>query len=271
MMDNDHERQAQQLLEARDAGRRVRINEVLPQGFLLKDAYATGHILHRKLLERGYRAVGRKIGFTNQAMWEQFGLDQPIWSYVYDRTLLNADDVMDLEVAGMSSPRLEPEVVMKLEAAPDAGMNLQELAGCIAWVALGFEIVDTRFEGPLTPAAAVADFGVHARLLLGTPLCLEAGQRQALPLQLATLQVSLMRDGKLEAVGTGSNVLGSPLHSLQQLVRILASQPGAAPIAAGEIVTTGTLTPAYPIASGEEWRVAVDGEWRPEGVRLVCR
>jgi 2-oxo-3-hexenedioate decarboxylase len=35
---------------------------------------------------------------------------------------------------------------------------------------------------------------------------------------------------------------------------VLASQPAAPPLAAGEIVTTGTLTDAWPVTPGETWR-----------------
>jgi 2-oxo-3-hexenedioate decarboxylase len=32
-----------------------------------------------------------------------------------------------------------------------------------------------------------------------------------------------------------------------------------APLAAGEVVTTGTLTDAQPMAPGQRWRTAIDG------------
>ncbi len=38
------------------------------------------------------------------------------------------------------------------------------------------------------------------------------------------------------------------------LTRVLAGQPEYAPLSVGEIVTTGTLTDAWPIASGEHWQ-----------------
>jgi 2-keto-4-pentenoate hydratase len=41
---------------------------------------------------------------------------------------------------------------------------------------------------------------------------------------------------------------------LAHLTRVLANQPDYAPLSAGEIVTTGTLTDAWPIASGERWQ-----------------
>ena len=43
---------------------------------------------------------------------------------------------------------------------------------------------------------------------------------------------------------------------------MLASDPGNPSLAAGEIVTTGTLTRAFPVAPGETWTT------EPKGVAL---
>jgi 2-oxo-3-hexenedioate decarboxylase len=53
--------------------------------------------------------------------------------------------------------------------------------------------------------------------------------------------------------GTGSNVLGSPALALGHLARVVAEQPQAPKLAAGEIATTGTITDAWPVAPGETW------------------
>ena len=53
--------------------------------------------------------------------------------------------------------------------------------------------------------------------------------------------------------GVGANVLGSPALALAHLARVLADQPQMPPLAAGELVTTGTITDAWPVAPGETW------------------
>jgi 2-oxo-3-hexenedioate decarboxylase len=57
----------------------------------------------------------------------------------------------------------------------------------------------------------------------------------------------------------GANVLGSPLVSLGYLVDLLKKQPDAEPLRAGEIVTTGVLTDAHPVAPGETWHTEISG------------
>jgi 2-keto-4-pentenoate hydratase len=53
--------------------------------------------------------------------------------------------------------------------------------------------------------------------------------------------------------GTGSDVLDSPVLALVHLARVLATQPQFAPLAAGEVITTGSLTDAWPVSAGETW------------------
>ncbi len=123
-------------------------------------------------MSRGFKPAGRKIGFTNRAMWEQFKVSAPIWAPIYEQTVhFSHEGNLRLSLAGMVAPRLEPEVVLKLSApVPPGESSVDALADCIEWVAIGFEIVDSHFaDWRFTAAEAVADFGVHAALVVGTP------------------------------------------------------------------------------------------------------
>jgi 2-oxo-3-hexenedioate decarboxylase len=53
--------------------------------------------------------------------------------------------------------------------------------------------------------------------------------------------------------------LGGPVSALRHLVDILASDQINPPLAAGEIVTTGTLTRALPVAPTETWTTELAG------------
>ena len=59
--------------------------------------------------------------------------------------------------------------------------------------------------------------------------------------------------------GLAVNVLDGPLSALRHLVEMLARDPGNPPLSAGEIVTTGTLTRALPVAPGETWSTGLSG------------
>jgi 2-oxo-3-hexenedioate decarboxylase len=49
------------------------------------------------------------------------------------------------------------------------------------------------------------------------------------------------------------------LSALLHLVELLARDARNPPLAAGEMVTTGTVTRAFPVAPGETWRTRVTG------------
>ena len=259
--DADVERVANDLLQARERGGLIPLPSQGLSSFDLGRGYAVGRRLHAALVERGWQPVGRKIGFTNPATWREFNLDTPIWAHVYDRSVHVADrDRVRLSLKGMASPRIEPEVVLRL-SRPLAGgdLNAADVARHLEWVAVGFEIVDSHFPGwSFTAADAVADFGVHAALVIGRPYPV-AEPSDRLIAQLEELKVGLRRGGELVAEGEGRNALGSPLLALAHLSRVLASQPWAAPLSAGEIVTTGTLTALPYIHTGEKWTVDIGG------------
>jgi 2-oxo-3-hexenedioate decarboxylase len=73
------------------------------------------------------------------------------------------------------------------------------------------------------------------------------------------LKISLFKNQEKIDQGVGANVLDSPLLSLAFLVDILAGQKDSPPLAAGEIISTGTLTDAHPVRPGETWSTDLHG------------
>lgn len=211
-------------------------------------------------LERGEQIVGRKIGFTNEEVWGRRGFG-PMWGYVYDRTSLPLSGLADgLSLAGFAEPRIEPEVVFGFRDAPDAAMDEGALLDAIAWVAPGFEIVQSRFPGwQFTEAQAIAAYGLHGTLLIGEKHALSRIDARDWAASLASLSVDLICDGKVVDRGHARNVLGGPLQALRRLIAILSKDELNPPLAAGEVVTTGTLTVVPPIHAGERWSTAFSG------------
>ncbi|MFQ5848681.1 MAG: 2-keto-4-pentenoate hydratase [Candidatus Methylomirabilales bacterium] len=253
---------AADLLQARDAARLTMLPSRREVGFDLDKGYQVGHVLHERLMERGYRSVGRKLAFTNPATWEEFNVDTPIWAHMYAQTVRFADrGSFRLSLGGMAAPRIEPEVVLNLRRPVPAGNpSAEELAGCLDWVAIGFEIVDCHYpDWRFTAADTVADFGVHAALVVAPPWRLDRDDPRQVAAQLQKLRVTLCRGTEIVAVGEGRNALGSPLLALGHLARVIVGQSWAPPLTPGEIITTGTLTPLPPVSSGERWSVDVAG------------
>jgi len=59
--------------------------------------------------------------------------------------------------------------------------------------------------------------------------------------------------------GRGSNVLEGPLSVIRHVTGLLESDPDNPPLAAGELVATGTLTRALPVKAGETWTTKLNG------------
>ena len=243
-----------------DTGRQIAPFSSRRAHFELDDAYRVTAAVRQMREARGERALGRKIGFTNRTIWDEYQIGAPMWGYLYDRTVRDlAAREGPVSLAGLAEPRIEPEIVFGLATAPAPGMDERGLLGCVAWVAHGFELVQSIFpRWEFTLPDTVAAYGLHGRLMIGPRHAL-AGNIDDWLADLSTFQIDLKRDGMVLDQGRASNVLGGPLSALRHLVEVLASDPVNSPLAAGEIVTTGTLTRAFPVAAGETWTTELTG------------
>jgi 2-keto-4-pentenoate hydratase len=229
-------------------------------GFDVNDAYAVARTIHDEHMAQGARPLGRKIGFTNPAMWARYGVGAPVWAYMYNSTLRYLTPATaSCSLWRFVAPKIEPEIVFHFHAAPPQGGGLDAILACIDWVAHGFEIVQSHYPGWKFQAAdAVADWGMHATLLIGEPHPVKdfgAGLQDALE----AFTIELACDGELLETGKGANVLGSPLAAVSHLVSVLAAQSPSQPIQAGEIITTGTITAAYDVRPGQAWQTTLQG------------
>ena len=260
------------LIAAADGGAQVAPLTDADPRFDVERAYETLAELHARRVAQGWRAVGRKIGFTNRTIWPRYGVDRPMWSMVWDRTVVHAPgNAATVDVTGLHEPRIEPEVVLGIGAPLPATGDARAVLDAVAWIAPGFEIVHSVFPGwKFKVPDCTAAFGLHGKLVVGAPVRIEAGRRDALAALLPAFHATLRRDGAVVDRGVGANVLDGPAHALAHLRDLLASQPRFPALAAGEIVTTGTLTDAWPVARGEVWRSDY-GELPMRGLTLTIR
>ena len=230
-------------------------------GFDLNAAYAVSARVLDLRSSRGERPVGRKLGFTNRNIWDEYKVYAPIWSYMYDTTVRTVvPSGAEFDLASVIEPRIEPEITLSLKRAPDPGMDEAALLDCLDWVAHGFEVVQSLFPGWVFAAAdTVAAFGLHGALMLGPKHAVTAGNAREWLGRLSSFEVELSRNGAVIDCGHARNVLGGPLSALRNVVEVLAHDKINAPLAAGEFITTGTVTCAFPIARGEVWSTEISG------------
>jgi 2-keto-4-pentenoate hydratase len=223
--------------------------------FSVADGYAVLAEVEARRRAQGWRSVGRKIGFTNRTIWPRYGVYLPMWAHVWAHTVKHASaGRATLSLAPFVRPRIEPEVVFKLKAPVPVAGDARAMLACVEWIAPGFEIVQSHFpDWKFAAADCTAAFGLHGALVVGTPMAVTERNRDLLAAALPGFALTLRREGESIDTGVGANVLDSPALALAHLARVLSGQPQFPRLAAGEIVTTGTITDAWPVAKGETW------------------
>jgi 2-keto-4-pentenoate hydratase len=233
-----------------------------PRGLSVDDAYRVTRRVRQMFETRGAKVKGRKIGFTNRTIWQQYNVYAPIWGYAYDRTVHDLAGTPTLSLGQLSEPRIEPEIMFGLGRAPAAGMDEAALSACIDWVALGYEIVQSIYPGwQFAASDTIAAGGLHGALLIGPRQPFAPRDAEWLT-ELTEFEIDLSCDGRLIDHGHAKNVLEGPLSALRHLVELLQHDSVNPPLASGEIISTGTLTKAMPIAPGETWTA------KPSGIAL---
>lgn len=261
-------RYAHQLLAARARAQQLEPVSHNPT-LSLTDGYDIAKNIMDIRIAQGEVPIGRKLGFTNRTIWPKYGvaapIDRPIWAPIYDTTVRYAEDNYGLQsLDGAVQPRIEPEIVFRLGEAPPPDATIDTIAESIEWMAHGLEIVVSPFpEWKFNAVDAVAAFGLHGSLIIGEPKVLSGASRRNLATVLANSTVSLSCSAAdsftLRGAGFGSDVLDSPVHALWHLHQMLQAQRQFPQLAAGEIISTGTWTDAYPVEPGQTWTTAFSG------------
>jgi 2-oxo-3-hexenedioate decarboxylase len=191
-----------------------------------------------------------------------------VWAHIYDDTVRLAGDgasPVEYRTSALTAPKIEPEIVFKLKQPIPPGGDAAAALACVEWLALGFEIIDCvypdwKFQAP----DFIAAYGLHAGLVVGPPRGVAgnggegldvAGLLEALP----RFTVKLLRNGEVVAEGSGKNSLRSPAACLAELATAVAARGDSDSLAAGALVSSGTLTESQPMIAGETWTATVDG------------
>jgi 2-oxo-3-hexenedioate decarboxylase len=251
---------AREMLDAYTTGSPVAVPPSAREGGCdLQTGYAIEAEVARLRRAAGRSVVGRKIGLANRAVWRALKLKTLVWASMYDDTVhVAANGHGVVSVARMRAPRIEPEILVKLGPAPlstDPAVVLESIES----MALAFEIVDCPFpDWKFQPGDFMASLGLHAALVAGTPRSIDRNEIPALAEALAACTAKLSKNGEVVEQGGGKNVLGSPALCLVEFASAVSQQPGAEPPQAGDLISTGSMTVAPPVAAGERWSVEVD-------------
>ncbi|GAA1571145.1 fumarylacetoacetate hydrolase family protein [Actinomadura kijaniata] len=190
----------------------------------------------------GERPAGVKMGFTSRAKMVQMGVDDVIWGLLTDGMLV--ESVVD--TAALIHPRVEPEIAFLVGAEIH---NPAEAATAVAGVAVGFEVLDSRYTGfSFTLPDVIADNASAAAFGFGTwhP-----------PRELANLGIVMEIDGRVAQTGSSAAILGDPYRSLRAAARVALA--AGVPLRPGAVVLAGAATAAVPLPKDAHVRVTCAG------------
>lgn len=210
---------------------------------------ATGYAVQRLLREGAGPLVGWKLGVTSRAKQAQVGVSAPVFGFLAGAAALDLGE--PLAAGELIQPRAEPEIVFVLGrdlAGPH--VTAADVLSATSGVAVGLEVLDSRYRDyRFSMADVVADDTSAGRFVVGTPVPV-AG------LDLRLVGVVLEHRGEVVATAAGAASLGHPAAAVAWLVRALAADGEG--LRAGEVVLSGGLTAAVPVAPGDVVVATVD-------------
>jgi len=253
---------AREVVMASETGEMIPVPFSARPGFDLNTAYEVEAILKRLREASGHRAVGRKVGYANKAIWRILKLENLVWGHMYEDTVHYTDNnSTTLTIANTRSLKIEPEIVFGLKTSLSSD-NLDARAALDAtdWLALGFEIIDCPFPGwQFQPSDFVASYGLHVALVVGERIAVRPESIPQLLDDLPRFKVRMLKSREFVEEGSGKNSLRSPALCLAELASAIAKRSPNEPLAAGEIISTGTLTAGHAMKKGDVWTAEVTG------------
>jgi len=250
---------ARQLFSAYETGQRVSHLPSARSGFDLDAAYQVEAELKRLREASGAKAVGRKAGYANKAIWRALKLETLLWAHMYDDTVhYNATA---LSLPHRRSLKIEPEIMFGLKHAITAEhISATAALESTDWLAIGYELIDCPYPTwKFQPSDFVAALGLHAALVVGERVPVRPDWIPTLLEELRRFKVRISKNGELAEEGSGKNVLGSPASCLAELGTAVLRRFPNEPLSAGEVISSGSLTAGHPTDAGDRWTVEVDG------------
>lgn len=250
---------ARRLLDAFDSGTPLEPLTATHPDLSIAEAYAIAEAVRRMRTARGEMVMGWKIGFTNRTIWDDYGVHAPIWGPMYDSTT-GAASTGEWEVGRLHEPQIEAEIAFRIARTPEPGSDEKELLNCIDAVSHSFEFVQSPFPGwKFTPVDTMAAAGLHGGFAHGSWHVIEAADRDDWLKALSDFTITIRSDTGVIDSGIAENVLGGPLSALRHFIDEAARQTPECIIRPGDVVTTGTVPKALPVAPSERWSTEVEG------------
>jgi 2-oxo-3-hexenedioate decarboxylase len=222
--------------------------------YLVQDEVVAGRVTH------GAPVVGAKLGLTSEAKQRQMNVDEPLYGWLTGDMAVDVGQPLHCE--RFIQPRCEPEIAFVLrDDLAGAHVTAAQVLAATDAVYPAIDVLDSRFAGySFTLPDVIADNASGAGFVIGGQATGPGG------IDLRLTGVVLEKNGELIATAAGAAVLGHPAASVAWLVRALAARDRG--LTAGQVVLSGALTEAVPVAPGD---VVVARFDRLGTIELACR
>jgi 2-keto-4-pentenoate hydratase len=202
--------------------------------------------LRRRLLDHGARPIGWKLGLGTAAAMDKHAIAAPLVGFLTDRGV--REPGREIEIGAWGSPTAEPEIAVHVGRDVPADGDQDAVTAAIGGLGVAIELVDLG-DGEVEDILAGDIF--HRHVVLGP-----ATQGVALD----DLRAEIRLAGASQAVGDPLALVGGPVAALAHLASHLAAFGET--VRAGEVLITGSIVPALPIAPGQrlEYHVEPLGE-----------
>lgn len=218
----------------------------------VEDAYRIQDELVALKREQGNGVLATKMGFTSAAKMKQMNVHEPIYGHIFDYM---AVDQGILPMRELIHPKVEAEIAIVLgKDIQGPGITGAQVLAATECVIPALEIIDSRYENfQFTLPDVIADNTSASRVFLGTTF----RKPEEWGLDLDLVGVTLSINGELRDLGAGAAVLGHPAHSVAMLANMLSRR--GRNLKAGQLILTGGITGAHPLAPGDVVSAKWDG------------
>jgi 2-keto-4-pentenoate hydratase len=230
-----------------------------PAGLSMPDALCARERLVAVLAQPWGDQVGWKVGLTNPAAQQRFGVPHPVAGAIFHGTIRERSGA-ELPAGFGIAPAVESDLLVRIrdEGVNEAGDDPVALLRHIEAVVPFIELPDLVYSGGAVPWSGplLVSINVGARLgVLGEDIPAEATPEFAA--RLGAMTVTLADDTRELSRAPGSALLGHPLNALAWLVRDLREQGRR--LRPGEYVSLGGFSPALPVTPGRTYTATYDG------------
>ncbi|MDQ1003513.1 2-oxo-3-hexenedioate decarboxylase [Neobacillus niacini] len=230
-------------LEAAELEKRevVKITKTIKPDLTVAEAYQAQELLVQKKLDQGHKIIGPKMGLTSKAKWDQMGVSEPIYGYIFDYMLVDNGGVVPFQI----HPKVEAEIAFLIgEDIEGPGITGAQVLAKTEYVLPALEIIDSRYENfNFTHTDVIADNASTSRVVFGNTL------RKPSDFDLELVGSTLSINGQIKELGAGAAVLGHPANAIAVLANMLARKGDK--IKKGEIILSGALTSAVLLKVGD--------------------